>query len=106
MEFFKDIYDFIIDNRELYYKVYQLLECNHCLNVEEIIYLLRKSGYNCQENEVIKILYFLISRQQRIIRNDYLQTRTVKWWQEYYKKSTYYRRKRDAVETFVDCLSL
>ena len=71
MEFFKDIYDFIIDNRELYHKVYQLLECNHCLNVEEIIYLLRKSGYNCQENEVIKILYFLISRQQRIIRNDY-----------------------------------
>ena len=43
---------------------------------------------------------------ERIIRNDYLQTRTVKWWQEYYKKSTYYRRKREAVETFVDCVSL
>lgn len=43
---------------------------------------------------------------ERIIRKDYLETRNVKWWQEYYKKSTYYRRKREAVEVFVDCLSL
>ena len=43
---------------------------------------------------------------ERIIRNDYLvDRRTVKWWQKYYSKSTYYRRKQEAVEIFVDCLS-
>lgn len=42
---------------------------------------------------------------ERIIRNDYLNKRNVKWWQEYFKKSTYYRRKRKAVRAFVDCVS-
>lgn len=43
---------------------------------------------------------------ERIIKNDYLEKRKVKWWLEFYTKSTYYRRKREAVKLFVDCLSL
>ena len=43
---------------------------------------------------------------ERIIKNDYFQDRIVKWWQEFYSKSTYYRRKHEAVKLFVDCLSL
>ena len=43
---------------------------------------------------------------ERIIKNDYFQERIVKWWQEFYSKSTYYRRKHEAVKLFVDCLSL
>ena len=64
------------------------------------------------DNDVEFVNYFdtmlglLPAEYERIIRNDYLQPRTVKWWQEFYKKSTYYRRKREAVEVFVDCLSL
>lgn len=42
----------------------------------------------------------------KIIRNDYLSERNKKWWMEYFKKSTYYRRKCKAVEAFVDCVTL
>lgn len=42
---------------------------------------------------------------QRIIKNDFLQERNKKWWQEYFKKSTYYRRKSEAIALFVDCVS-
>ena len=43
---------------------------------------------------------------ERIIRKDFLDDRQVKWWLEHYSKSTYYRRKEEAIELFVDCLSL
>ena len=70
----------------------------------------KKSIYIDTNEEYVRYIDTILSlmpvEYERIIRNDYLQTRTVKWWQEYYKKSTYYRRKRDAVEAFVDCLSL
>ena len=42
---------------------------------------------------------------ERIIRKDFLEDRQVKWWLEHYSKSTYYRRKEEAIELFVDCLS-
>lgn len=48
------------------------------------------------------ILSLFPEEYERIIRNDYLEERTVKWWQQYYKKSTYYRRKYKAVSAFVD----
>lgn len=71
MDFFEDTYDFIRDNRELYYRIYQLLENNPSLSLEEIISLLRKDGLDCQENKVLQIIYFLMTREQCIVRDDY-----------------------------------
>lgn len=53
-----------------------------------------------------RIVEMLPVEYERIIRNDYLNERNKKWWQEYFKKSTYYRRKSKAVEAFVDCVTL
>lgn len=57
-------------------------------------------------NYMDTVLGLMPFEYERIIRKDFLENRTVKWWQEFYSKSTYYRRKREAVEAFVDCLSL
>ena len=62
------------------------------------------------DEEFIRYIDTMVSllplESERIIRNDYLQERNVKWWQEFHTKSTYYRRKHEAVKLFVDCLSL
>ena len=62
------------------------------------------------DEEYVKFIDFMLSLMpqefERIIKNDYFQERTVKWWQEFYTKSTYYRRKHEAVKLFIDCLSL
>lgn len=61
------------------------------------------------DEEYVKLLDVILSlmphEYERIIKNDYFQERKVKWWQEFYSKSTYYRRKHEAVRLFVDCLS-
>ena len=53
-----------------------------------------------------RLLELLPPEYEKIIRNDYLNERNKKWWQEYFKKSTYYRRKSEAVKAFVDCVTL
>lgn len=62
------------------------------------------------DEEYVRFIDFMVSFMplefERIIKNDYLEKRKVKWWLEFYTKSTYYRRKREAVKLFVDCLSL
>lgn len=40
-----------------------------------------------------------------IIRNDFLKKRNEKWWQAYFTKSTYYRKKNRAVDEFVSCVN-
>ena len=62
------------------------------------------------KEEYVKFLETMLSlmphEYERILINDYFHDRNVKWWQEFYSKSTYYRRKHEAVKLFVDCLSL
>lgn len=62
------------------------------------------------KEEYVKFLETMLSlmphEYERILINDYFNDRNVKWWQEFYSKSTYYRRKHEAVKLFVDCLSL
>lgn len=53
-----------------------------------------------------RLVTMLPQDYEKIIRNDFLQERNKKWWQEYFKKSTYYRRKSEAIAVFVDCVTL
>lgn len=50
------------------------------------------------------ILKSMSSDLSLIIRNDYLKKREEKWWQAYFTKSTYYRKKNQAVHEFVSCV--
>ena len=41
-----------------------------------------------------------------IYRRVYLHKQPLKWYQEHYSRSNYYRKKRIIVETFVHCLQV
>lgn len=53
-----------------------------------------------------QIVSLLPREYELIIRYDFLEEREKKWWQKYFKKSTYYRKKSKAIEAFVDCVTL
>ncbi len=80
------------------------------LKIESDEKSLKKDYLLDKDKEYVRFIETILSlmpqEYERIIKKDYLQERIVKWWQEFYSKSTYYRRKHEAVKLFVDCLSL
>jgi hypothetical protein len=41
-----------------------------------------------------------------IYERTYLRKQSLKWYEEYYSRSNYYRKKRMIIETFVHCLQI
>ena len=71
---------------------------------EETLYIgqKRENYYNEIKLKVDYILSQLDEQLSKIIYNEYMVTKSQNWWIYFYSKSTYYRLKNKAMDTFLE----
>lgn len=85
-------------------KKYLRIKRNYIFNSSTKIEMSLNEKNNNFVELVDTVLSTLPYEYEIIIRNDYLSNlKVVKWWHPYFSKSTYFRKKRKAIEQFVDC---
>ena len=65
-------------------------------------------SFNWEEEELIKLidngLRELKENDFELLVEEFINKDNKYWWKEVYSKSTFYRHKRQAMNTFIDCL--
>ncbi len=78
---------------------------NKCRVVNNIINGDECDFYVKENNSDLELLDYIISQMdedsQRIIYFDFVYRNEIYWWREFYSKSTYYRLKNIALDTFL-----
>ena len=98
--------DLIIRKIGMDYRKVKFLELESLvIKEDESNYLERKKDNNYYNDLKIKVDYILLQLDEqlaRIIFNEYLTNKIDNWWIYYYSKSTYYRLKNKAMDSFLE----
>ena len=96
--------DAILKKIGVEYRKLKLLSFNSIINEEESFYLEKKNNeyYNNVRDKVDYILLQMEERLAFVVVNEYLSTRNDNWWIYYFSKSTYYRIKNKAMNSFLE----
>ena len=66
------------------------------------------NGFNWENEELIELIDNGLRRLEEndfeLMVKEFLNNDNKYWWKEKYSKSTYYRHKRMAMNSFIDCL--
>ena len=82
------------------YQEYALTECKNDHAIHEKTEIDNKMRFMLYIETILKTMP---SDYALILRNDFFKKREEKWWQAYFTKSTYYRKKSQAIDEFVSC---
>ena len=98
--------DLFIKKIGIEYKKIQLLEKRPllvCEGSEDYLEAKKEDGYYFSLKEKVDyILKQMDENLSKIIYNEFFSARVENWWMYYYSKSTYYRLKNKAMDSFLE----
>ena len=98
--------DLIIKKISVDYKKIKFLEGNSLMICESdngyLEYKKDLNYYNDLKNKIDCILTQMDNQLAQVIYNEYFSFKTENWWVYYYSKSTYYRLKNKAMDSFLE----
>lgn len=97
--------DLILKKIGIEYRKVKLLEYNSLVIKEDESFYLEKKSNEYYNNVKEKVDYILLQMDEHlafVITNEYLSTRNSNWWIYYFSKSTYYRIKNKAMNSFLE----